>query len=490
MRPAAGSSAASCWPGVPLTARHLVGLFVSAPPDWLGALAITALSASMDTGRQTWSFEGAIQLGFTVEILNTPVTIGAGAELELAKTTPAGQPAGKLTGWVSVNRLYLEVRRDIGIDDPTWAIKVQFGELWVQGTTLWRGQGEVKHQAVTIQLGGVTLGGLLEYLVNLAAPTLGFRLEPPWDLLKRVELSRFALTIDPTEKSIELTYAAQVDLGVGTVSKIGVHYELGAKRKVDLILEGTFLGKSFTGADALRWDVIDGSPPTVPGQGEKMLVVRYLGLGQRVRLKNPPDTVPAAIEAPDPGHAPGQARREPDQGQRDGLRRGQPVAGRAGPERAGHRGRRADLLRPRPVRPVDRVARRAGRSAGRAAVRGAVQETRRWHRHVPDRAAAAGPVPPDRAGRGVDHPRHRRGRDLHQRQLPGGPGLSARAQLRPVLLAQLLPVHRPRWFLPRRAERHHLAAGPADHQRHLLPGARTGPGHRGRASARNWRWAR
>lgn len=282
--------------GVPLTARHLVGLFVNNPPTWMGSVAVSALSASMDTGRQTWSFEGAIRLGITVEILNTPLTIGAGAELELAKTTATGRPAGKVTGWVSVNRLYLEVRRDLGIDDPTWAIKVQFGELWVQGSTLWRGVGEAKHQAVTIQLGGVTLGGLLEYLVNLAAPTLGFRLDPPWDLLKRVELSRFALTIDPTEKSIELTYAAQVDLGIGTVSKIGVHYQLGAQRKVDLILEGTLLGKAFTGADALRWDVIDGSPPTVPGQGEKMLVVRYLGLGQRVRLKNPPNTVPAAIE--------------------------------------------------------------------------------------------------------------------------------------------------------------------------------------------------
>ncbi len=280
--------------GVPLTARHLVGLFVSSPPEWLAALAITALRASVDTGRQTWSFEGAIELGFTVEILDTPVTIGAGAELELAKTTPTGQPAGKLTGWISVNRLYLEVRRDLGIDDPTWAIKVQFGELWVQGSTLWR--GTPKHQAVAIQLGGVTLGDLLEYLVNLAAPTLGFRLDPPWDLLKRVDLARFTLIIDPTEKSIDLTYDVQVDLGIGTISKIGVHYELGAKRKVDLIVEGTLLGKPFTGADALRWDVIDGTPPTVPGQGESLLVVRYLGLGQRVRLKNPPDTVAAAIE--------------------------------------------------------------------------------------------------------------------------------------------------------------------------------------------------
>ncbi|MDX6574004.1 MAG: hypothetical protein QOC86_3160, partial [Gaiellales bacterium] len=282
--------------GVPLTARHLVGLFVDSPPEWLGALAITALRAAVDTGNKTWSFEGAIELGFTVQILDTPVTIGAGAELELAKRSAAGQPVGALTGWISVNRFYLEVRRDIGKDDPVWAIKVQFGELWVQGTTLWRGQGTAKHQAVTIQLGGMTLGGLLEYLVNLAAPTLGFRLDPPWDLLKRVELSRFALTIDPTEKSIDLTYAANVDLGVGTITKIGVHYELGATRKVDLILEGTMLGKPYTGADALRWDVINGSPPTVPGQGESMLVVRYLGLGQRVRLKKPPDTVPAAIE--------------------------------------------------------------------------------------------------------------------------------------------------------------------------------------------------
>lgn len=283
--------------GPPLTARHLVSLFVSSPPDWLGALAITALRVSVDTGRQTWSFDGAIELGFTVEILDTPVTIGAGAELELARTTALGRPTGTLTGWVSVNRLYLEVRRDIGKEDPIWAIKVQFGELWVQATTLWRGQGAAKHQAVTIQLGGVTLGDLLEYLVNLAAPTLGFRLEPPWDLLKRVDLARFALTIDPTEKSIDLTYVVQLDLGVMSVTKVGVHYELGATRKVDLILEGSFLGKPFTGADALRWDVIAGTPPTVPGQGESMLVVRYLGLGQRVRLKKLPDTVPAAIEA-------------------------------------------------------------------------------------------------------------------------------------------------------------------------------------------------
>ena len=287
-------------PGKPLTLGALmrtVGIPVATGSD-LEGLAIDKLAAAIDTGHSTWTFAGALGVRWSPSLLGTTIDLAAGVELELAKTAATAQAIGWIEGRFSVNRLAVMLRRDIGVAEPTYALRVQFGGLWALATTSTR--GDPAHQVVTIQLGGVTLGDVLEEIVNLAAPTLGFRLDPPWDVLKRIELSRFRLVIDPTDRVVELTYAVDADLVIMRIDTVGVRYTMGGESAVDLILTGGFLGKEFKdtpGSKPLEWDVVNDPGPALPGHGPQLLELRYLGLGQRVRLEGPqPETVAEAID--------------------------------------------------------------------------------------------------------------------------------------------------------------------------------------------------
>jgi LysM repeat protein len=280
------------------TVGDLINAFVGTAPDAFRALVIERLDGRVDTGDSTWSLAGAIAARFDLTILDTTVRIAAGASVELAVRETGADATGRATASFAVNRLSAELSGDIGIPEPSYALRVRFAQLWLLATVSWRQQhdGVPRHPVVALQLGGTTLGEILEQLVYLAAPTLGFHLDSPWDELLAIDLSRFTLTIDPTESLIELTYAVNADLVLMRLDSIGVRYQLTGENSVELIVSGELLGRPYRGADALRWDIVRDPPPDVPGKGEQLVELRYLALGQRVRLPDPqPLTVAEAI---------------------------------------------------------------------------------------------------------------------------------------------------------------------------------------------------
>jgi LysM repeat protein len=284
--------------GASIGLHDLARRFLGQPevPDWVPDLRVDRLYFTFNTGEPAgYAFGGTISLRWDPVIFGRTLKISAAAALDLAK--PAGQQAasGSLEGLFSVNKLELTARLAIGVPEPTYQFRVRFGELWFTGTTSWHGTGAARHQVISLRLGGVTVGEVLEYLVGLVAPTLGYSLDPPWDVLNRIELSSFVLTLDPQESTAELVYAANADLIFMRLDTIGIRYKRGADSGVSLIVTGSLLGQRYDG-DALAWDVISEPPPPVPGQGATYLRLRYLGLGQRVQLTTRPDTVAAAID--------------------------------------------------------------------------------------------------------------------------------------------------------------------------------------------------
>jgi hypothetical protein len=262
------------------------------------ALSVDALNISFATGSQAYALAGTISARWCPNIFGTELSVNASASIAIQRMAGQEMANGTLSGSFSVNKIALMASMDVGVPEPTYLFKVQFEEVWLQATTAWRGDTGNRHQVVSIQLGGITLGDMLEYLVNLAAPTIGFRLDSPWDALKQVNLSRFVLTIDPQENSVEFVFNANVDLVIAQLNSIGVRYtKEGAEGKVDLILTGSFLGNQYTDDKPLSWDVINDPPPAVPGQGISLVDLRYIGLGQRVTFKGPtPDTVAESIQ--------------------------------------------------------------------------------------------------------------------------------------------------------------------------------------------------
>lgn len=292
--------AGGLYAGTVINLSDLVAQFLGLgdAPESLPALTVDRLDVSFSTGDQSYALGGTISARWTPELFGTPLKISAAASIDIARAgnAPADKPAsGRLSGEFSINRIGVEVGMDVGVDEPTYLLKVYVDTIWVQAITAWRGDKDStsnpRHQVISVQLGGTTLGDMLEYLVNLAAPTLGFTLDSPWDVLKRIELSSFVFTLDPTNNLVEFVYKAKVDLGFGSLSAIGVRYTRAGAGKVELILEGSLLGKSYTGDDALAWDVVNDPPPAVPGTGSSLVELRYLGIGQRIRLQNPVDTV-------------------------------------------------------------------------------------------------------------------------------------------------------------------------------------------------------
>jgi LysM repeat protein len=298
------------FPGTSINLTKLVYQFIygkgQQPPEWVPDVTIDRLDASFTTGstvqsvttKPSYKFGGTASVRWTPTIFNTALLITASASIDIEKPATTDTPSGKITGMFSVNRLMLTASLTFGVPEPTYFFKVQFDNLWLSATTSWRGEANKRHQVVSLQLGGVTLGDILEYLVNLAAPTLGFRLDPPWDLLKQVDLSRFVLTIDPQDNIIEFVFNANVNLVIAQINSIGVRYSKNeGEGKVDLILTGSFLEQKYTSDKPLSWDVINDPPPAVPGQGTSLVNLRYIGIGQRVSFSGPtPNTVAESIK--------------------------------------------------------------------------------------------------------------------------------------------------------------------------------------------------
>lgn len=308
--PAGWTLAGGLYPGTSISLTKLVYKFIYGEkqqvPDWVPDLSVDRLSVVFTTGSSSgdvttnpsYLFGGTISARWQPQIFGTQLKINASASLDMEKPATSDTASGQLTGTFSINKIALTASLTFGVPEPTYLFKVQVDQLWLQATTAWRtGKDDSRHQVVSLQLGGVTLGDMLEYFVNLAAPTIGFKLDPPWDVLKRIDLSRFVLTLDPQENVVEFVFNADVDLVVAKLNSIGVRYTKDSGQgKVDLILTGNFIGQEYGSDDPLSWDVINDPPPAVPGGGESFVNLRYLGLGQRVTFNGPtPGTVAESI---------------------------------------------------------------------------------------------------------------------------------------------------------------------------------------------------
>lgn len=299
--------------GTTIGLRYMVKRYLGQadPPSWVPDLSIDRLYFSCNTQAPIgYAFGGTISGRWNPTIFGTALKISASTSLDMEKPRNLATASGSMQGAFAINRIELTAAMTLGVPEPTYTLRVKFGDLWFQAFTSWRDKPEPRHQVISLQLGGVTVGGILEYLVNLAAPTLGYSLDPPWSILNRIELSRFTLTLDPQASSVELVYAANADLVFMRLDTIGIRYTRGEGGGVSLVLTGSMLGQRFDGDD-LAWDVINESPPPLPGEDETFIELRYLGLGQRVQLTRLPDTVAETLallegelKEPKPGQNP------------------------------------------------------------------------------------------------------------------------------------------------------------------------------------------
>ncbi|HYN84641.1 MAG TPA: LysM peptidoglycan-binding domain-containing protein [Pyrinomonadaceae bacterium] len=160
-----------------------------------------------------------------------------------------------------------------------------------------------KDTVLSLHLVDETVGSMLNHLVHLVDPTYDISLPDPWGKFLDIKLDALVLRItlpgqqSKTPRSVALTYNAEIDLGFIKINSISLVYLTGATAtqgsNVTVAISGSFLGQQF-GADSsgtqssnppLAWDAMNGSPPTVPGQGSSLFDLQYAGLGQHVAFQ-------------------------------------------------------------------------------------------------------------------------------------------------------------------------------------------------------------
>ena len=202
------------------------------------------------------------------------------------------QIAGSVSGTFSMYGLLVSAGYEFAPDNSALTFGIWYKERGIQATLTQQPdpKTKVKQTILTIRLGDLSLGEILDYLIGLAVPGESRRLSTPWDVLYQVNFKNLSLKVNLTTSDVELNYLAALDLGFAQFTSIGLRYtNVNGEGRVYVELVGEFLGQPFggPGGEPLSWDAVNESPPVVPGKGGTLLDLRYVGFGQHLALSVP-----------------------------------------------------------------------------------------------------------------------------------------------------------------------------------------------------------
>ncbi|MEN3161292.1 LysM domain-containing protein [Tistrella mobilis] len=296
------------------------------PPDWLPDLLLTRLWAAYSTGTgNPYSVSAAVALRWDPEVLGLKLSLIAEADIRRRPKAGTGMAAisdrirldglsrarpqlhavvlrdaaagdapemiyeGTVKGAFEINNLIVTLGFSFLAQELTWLFRLDLDRFSLEARTSWTGEGAKRHQVLTVEMKGVTLGAMVESFAALANPNANYRLSAPWTFLNDINLGSFTLIIDPTEQSVTLNYAINLTLGFITIKTVGIRYDRKTgEPQVNIEITGNFLGKDYgrePGMSPLAWDALNDSPPAVPGKGNSLVDLRYMGFGQHVTLE-------------------------------------------------------------------------------------------------------------------------------------------------------------------------------------------------------------
>ncbi|WP_372500841.1 hypothetical protein P7L66_04525 (plasmid) [Tistrella mobilis] len=296
------------------------------PPDWLPDLLLTKLWAAYSTGTgNPYSVSAAVAVRWDPEVLGLKLSLIAEADIRRRPKAGTGMAAisdrirleglsrarpqlhavvlrdaavgdapemiyeGNVKGAFEINNLIVTLGFSFLAQELTWLFRLDLDRFSLEARTSWTGEGAKRHQVLTVEMKGVTLGAMVESFAALANPNANYRLSAPWTFLNDINLGSFTLIIDPTEQSVTLNYAINLTLGFITIKTVGIRYDRKTgEPQVNIEITGNFLGKEYgrePGMSPLGWDALNDSPPAVPGKGNSLVDLRYMGFGQHVTLE-------------------------------------------------------------------------------------------------------------------------------------------------------------------------------------------------------------
>lgn len=248
----------------------------------VGDIQLRGLQVSYDTSIAKLDFDTTV--GWAFNFGSIALDLEAQFQLQAVYKQPANQYSGLLRGTVQVDALALSVIYSfdvLGNKTYTFALDYKGRTLTAVSTRNKAGQ-----QILTVAIGNVSFGDILEYLLNLIDGGPGFRLSSPWEVLYDISFNNLSLVINLDTREIGISYRANLNLGIVDIQTIGLNYVNRAGTKtIDISITGRFVDQSYTEADPLSWDLLNDPPPAPPGKGTQLLDLRYLGLGHNVTFR-------------------------------------------------------------------------------------------------------------------------------------------------------------------------------------------------------------
>ncbi|MBI3653172.1 MAG: LysM peptidoglycan-binding domain-containing protein [Acidobacteria bacterium] len=282
--------------GQQLTLQTLATGFL--PEDWnvtlpkpLDTLALTTLSASFNTKDNTYALAAGFTWLLDDLVPNYTFEIDANFSLQsictMVNNVATYSYNGSVSGVFKVNSLTVTVSYQFQSNNSTLSFSINF-----RGTTLscsysTKTVAGQTQKVLTVSIGNLNVGEMIEYLVNLADPSSNFKLSSPWDVLNDISMKNLSLEINLTTNDISIAYTptSPLDLIIIKLSFIKLTYRKTAGQgSVNIELGGDFLGQEYTSADPLKWDMLNDQPPATPGAGAALLDMEYLGIGQHIAL--------------------------------------------------------------------------------------------------------------------------------------------------------------------------------------------------------------
>lgn len=203
--------------------------------------------------------------------------------------------SGSVSGRFTLFGLLIEAAYQFAESNTALSFGIWYGNRGLEATlarrTVREGGTDVVRTILTVRLGSLSLGEILEFFVNLALPGESRRLPSPWDVLYQIDFRDLSLSVDLDTYDVSVDYPLDLNLGFASLTGIGILYtSAGGEGQVLLQLRGDFLGQPYgtdDDSEPLSWDVLREPAPGVPGKGSGLVDIRYVGLGQHVALPVP-----------------------------------------------------------------------------------------------------------------------------------------------------------------------------------------------------------
>lgn len=138
------------------------------------------------------------------------------------------------------------------------------------------------HEFLTVELLNVSLGDLVLMMIQMINPNFHYTLPSPWNLLYKIDLSRFWLEYDITDGSITVSYRTDLKIpGLLEVHSVGLHYGMHGDQ-TEKTLRLVVMGKTLFDKESkdYGWDALNGQPPDVGSENDNRFHLHYLGVGQ------------------------------------------------------------------------------------------------------------------------------------------------------------------------------------------------------------------